>query len=232
MVKIMDYQTLPKLVRRLLKITASGNATLPSRRQMTTKLFALVTLVPGIASVVMAIALHQTAGLAFIISAIFFCGISFLLFGRKRLLEFDSATQHVYLSTSLWHFFQKRSAVAPFSALTCELTSLGTKGPYQVTVAEQNYVFDDYQDAYALLAFLSLHYKLPVIENISNWPSKTQLSFDNMQAFDITPLDQTETLNDKSDVYIEIWDRKSIIRLSLPFFFFTVLGALVKYGVL
>ena len=232
MVEIMDYHTLPKLVRRLLKITAKGNATLPSRRQMTTKLFALVTLVPGIASVVMAIALHQTAGLVFIISAIFFCGISLLLFGRKRLLEFDSATQQVYLSTSLWHFFQKRSAIAPFSALTCELTSLGTKGPYQITVAEQNYVFDDYQDAYALLAFLSLHYKLPVIESISNWPSKTPLSFDNMQAADITPLDQTETLNDKSDVYIEIWDRKSLIKLSLPFFFFTVLGALVKYGVL
>lgn len=231
MVEIMDYQTLPKLVRRLLKITANGNVTLPTRRQMSSKLFALLALVPGITSVVMAIALNQTSVIAFIISAIFFCSISLLLFSRKRLLEFDSTTQQVYLSTSLWHFFQKRSAIAPFNALTCELTSLGTKGPYQIMLAEQKYVLDDYQDAYALLAFLSAHYKLPVTENISNWPNKTPLCFDNIKAADITPLGQTETLSNKRDVYIEIWDRKSIIKFSLPFFLFTVLGALVKYGV-
>ena len=51
----MEYNNLSKLIKKVLKTDQSGNTTILSRREMISKIFAFVMLVPGISSIVMTV---------------------------------------------------------------------------------------------------------------------------------------------------------------------------------
>lgn len=82
----MEYNNLSKLIKKVLKTDQSGNTTILSRREMISKIFAFVMLVPGISSIVMTVTSEGVESIFFASSASFFLSISLLLFGRKKII--------------------------------------------------------------------------------------------------------------------------------------------------
>ena len=87
-------------------------------------------------------------------------------------------------------------------------------------------------------------YNTTAVETISDWPNKTPIRFAQSELYNSPQVThdtkkansnshlEDEDFNSEDLVFIEIWDRKSLIKLSLPFFVFTAIAGLVKYGVL
>jgi len=240
----MEYNNLSKLVKKVLKTDQSGNTTMPSRREMTSKIFAFIMLIPGITSIVMTVTSEGGESIFFAISASFFLSISILLFGRKSRLEFNGTEKQLNLKTALWGYFQRSKVITSFDTLSFELSSIGAQGPYQIKFVDQLYEFKQYTDAKMFISFLYKKYNIIAAETISDWPNKTPIRFAQSEldispqiAHDSTKANSNSHLEDvdfnREDlVFIEIWDRKSLIKLSLPFFVFTAIAGLVKYGVL
>ena len=144
----------------------------------------------------------------------------------------------------MWGCFQKSKVFSPLSTLTFELSSIGAQGPYQIKFVDQLYEFKQYTDAKMFILFLYTKYNITAVETISDWPNKTPIRFVQSElnsspqiAHDTKKVNLNSHLKDvdfnREDlVFIEIWDRKSLIKLSLPFFVFTAIAGLVKHGVL
>jgi hypothetical protein len=240
----MEYNNLSKLVKKVLKTDQSGNTTMPSRREMTSKIFAFIMLIPGITSIVMTVTSEGGESIFFAISASFFLSISILLFGRKSRLEFNGTEKQLNLKTALWGYFQRSKIVVPFDTLSFELSSIGAQGPYQIRFVDQLYEFKQYTDAKMFISFLYTKYNTTAVETISDWPNKTPIRFAQSELYNSPQVThdtkkansnshlEDEDFNSEDLVFIEIWDRKSLIKLSLPFFVFTAIAGLVKYGVL
>ncbi|GAB0110975.1 hypothetical protein [Pseudoalteromonas distincta] len=240
----MEYNNLSKLIKKVLKTDQSGNTTMPSRREMTSKIFAFIMLIPGIISIVMTVASEGGESIFFATCASFFLGISILLFGRKSRLEFNVTEKQLNLKTALWGCFQRSKVVTSFDTLSFELSSIGAQGPYQIKFVDQLYEFKKYTDAKMFISFLHTKYNTTAVESISDWPNKTPIKFAQNELYSSPHITHdTKKANSKSHledvdfnredlVFIEIWDRKSLIKLSLPFFVFTAIAGLVKYGVL
>lgn len=240
----MEYNNLSKLIKKVLKTDKSGNTTIPSKREMISKFFAFTMLIPGITSIVMTVNSDGGESIFFAISTILFLSISILLFGRKCRLEFNKTEKQLNLKTALWGCSKKSKVVTSFDTLSFELSSIGTKGPYQIKFADQLYEFKHYTDANMFISFLYTEYNITAVETISNWPNKTPIRFSQSKLYsspEIThntknsnskPHLEDVDFNKEDFVFIEIWDRKSLVKLSLPFFVFTAIAGLVKYGVL
>ncbi|WMS91038.1 hypothetical protein [Pseudoalteromonas sp. HL-AS1] len=240
----MEYNNLSKLIKKVLKTDQSGNTSMPSRREMTSKIFAFIMLIPGIISIVMTVASEGGESIFFATSASFFLSISILLFGRKSRLEFNVTEKQLNLKTALWGCFQRSKVVTSFDTLSFELSSIGAQGPYQIKFVDQLYEFKQYTDAKMFISFLNTKYNTTAVESISDWPNKTPIKFAQSELYSSPQITHgTKKANSKSHledvdfnsedpVFIEIWDRKSLIKLSLPFFVFTAIAGLVKYGVL
>ncbi|MET6760405.1 hypothetical protein [Pseudoalteromonas sp. NCIMB_1079] len=240
----MEYNNLSKLIKKVLKTDQSGNTSMPSRREMTSKIFAFIMLIPGIISIVMTVASEGGESIFFATSASFFLSISILLFGRKSRLEFNVTEKQLNLKTALWGCFQRSKVVTSFDTLSFELSSIGAQGPYQIKFVDQLYEFKQYTDAKMFISFLNTKYNTTAVESISDWPNKTPIKFAQSELYSSPQITHgTKKANSKSHledvdfnsedpVFIEIWNRKSLIKLSLPFFVFTAIAGLVKYGVL
>ncbi|KAA1155386.1 hypothetical protein EU510_04580 [Pseudoalteromonas sp. FUC4] len=240
----MEYNNLSKLIKKVLKTDQSGNTSMPSRREMTSKIFAFIMLIPGIISIVMTVASEGWESIFFATSASFFLSISILLFGRKSRLEFNVTEKQLNLKTALWGCFQRSKVVTSFDTLSFELSSIGAQGPYQIKFVDQLYEFKQYTDAKMFISFLNTKYNTTAVESISDWPNKTPIKFAQSELYSSPQITHgTKKANSKSHledvgfnsedpVFIEIWNRKSLIKLSLPFFVFTAIAGLVKYGVL
>jgi hypothetical protein len=240
----MEYNNLSKLIKKVLKTEPSGNTTMPSKREMISKIFAFIILIPGITSGVMSIISKGGESIFFVIFASFFLSIPILLFGRRSRFEFDGTEKQLNLKTALWGCFEKSSVVTSFDSLTFELSSIGAQGPYQIKFVDQLYEFEHYTDANMFISFLYTKYNINAVETISDWPNKTPIRFAQSELHNTSQVTQDSKqtnsnshlqdvdFNREDIVFIEIWDRKALIKLSLPFFVFTAIAGLFKYGVL
>ena len=94
------------------------------------------------------------------------------------------------------------------------------------------------------ISFLYTKYNINAVETISDWPNKTPIRFAQSELHNTSQVTQDSKqtnsnshlqdvdFNREDIVFIEIWDRKALIKLSLPFFVFTAIAGLFKYGVL
>ncbi|RVU30900.1 hypothetical protein [Neptunomonas marina] len=239
----MDYKNLSENLRKWLKINQNGNLIIPSNRERMARLFALVLLIPCLTCAVMAFVSKADERLFFMGSAILLLSVIALLLGWKRRFEFDVLRKGIYLKKSLWGQFEKSHLVSSFDAAACELSCTRAEGPYQVRLVGEIYELRTVEDAKGFIAFLAAKCGISAVETISDWPNKTPIhtisshsylaskySLDNNQtkaSFDLEALDS----HTHDVVFIELWSRKSFLKLLIPFFVFTALAGLIKFGV-
>lgn len=226
----MEYEQLPETVKKIIKKSASGEFTLPLNAEFTCKLAGILCLIPSVISILMVLVAGQNSSLFFIFSAIGFSFASFLLLGKRKRFVFDTAAKQLLIHTSTWSRQGKKQVIGNFSEVECVISRLENSGDFLVKLAGEQYHLKQRDDALTLVHFLSHKFCFKCFETLSDWPNKkpiceTSVEHDVEQSAENIDL---SSLGKTPPVIIKVWSMRALLKLSIPFWAFTLLAGLMQ----
>lgn len=212
----MNYNDLPHC---MINKGQYGDVWMPTKRHYVLKFVGVALLILSLSIIVQMVSDNAPSLFAMVFSGcLVLSGV--LLLNIESFFVFSLNNNQLMRVTRIF----RRSMVKRFfkdcSNLKCDLSKIETQNVYQIKMIKHKWHFDSLDEALSLCSYLSLKHNVRVMETISKPPSETMFCEDTLR--------RKLSGQHKNPRFVEIWDKISFAKLTIPFFVFTLLAGVMK----